>query len=61
MLSVITSLFLPPGVTAGIFGMNLAGLPFIDSPSGFLVAMLLIAASPALVYLALWLSGALRP
>ncbi len=49
MLSVITSLFLPPSVIAGIFGMNLAGLPFTESPSGFVLAMLPIAASPALV------------
>ena len=59
-LSVITALFLPPSVVAGIFGMNLAGLPLTGSSSGFLVAMLLIAASPLLVYLALWLAGALR-
>ena len=60
ILSVITALFLPPSVVAGIFGMNLVGLPLTENPSGFLVVMLLIAASPFLVYLVLWLSGALR-
>ncbi len=55
ILSVITALFLPPSVIAGIFGMNLGGLPLTESPSGFLVGMLLIAASPVLVYLVLWL------
>ncbi len=60
ILSVITALFLPPSVVAGIFGMNLVGLPLTENPSGFLVVMLLIAASPFLVYLVLWLFGALR-
>ena len=55
ILSVITALFLPPSVIAGIFGMNLGGLPLTGSPSGFLVGMLLIAASPVPVYLVLWL------
>ncbi len=60
ILSVITALFLPPSVIAGIFGMNLGGLPFTENPSGFVIGMLLIAASPVLVYLVLWLLGALR-
>jgi hypothetical protein len=40
--------------------MNLVSLPLTENPSGFPVAMLLIAASPFPVYLVLWLSGALR-
>jgi hypothetical protein len=40
--------------------MNLVGRPLTENPSGFLVAMRLIAASPLLVNLVLWLCGALR-
>jgi magnesium transporter/zinc transporter len=60
VLSIIAALFLPPSVVAGIFGMNVGGLPMLESRFGFVVAMLLIVASPALVYLALWASGMLR-
>jgi zinc transporter len=60
VLSVIASLFLPPSVVAGIFGMNVGGLPMLESRFGFVVAMLLIVALPVLVYLALWASGVLR-
>jgi zinc transporter len=60
VLSIIAALFLPPSVVAGIFGMNVGGLPMLESRFGFVVAMLLIVASPVLVYLALWASGMLR-
>jgi Mg2+ and Co2+ transporter CorA len=40
--------------------MNVGGLPMLESRFGFVVAMLLIVASPVLVYLALWASGMLR-
>jgi zinc transporter len=60
VLSVIAALLLPPSVVAGIFGMNVGGLPMLDSPYGFVTTLLLIAASPFLVYVALRLSGVLR-
>ncbi len=40
--------------------MNVGGLPMLESSFGFVIAMLLIVASPVLVYLAFWISGILR-
>ncbi|MGE3877025.1 MAG: CorA family divalent cation transporter [Parvibaculaceae bacterium] len=34
-LSVLTALFLPPALVAGLFGMNLDGLPWAGAPHGF--------------------------
>jgi len=47
VLTVLTAVFLPLNLIAGIFGMNFEFLPFVDMPNGFwgaMVAMLLIAA-----------------
>lgn len=54
ILSAITSAFLPPSLVAGLFGMNLAWLPFAHGPHGFPVVMALAAGSSALVWLLLW-------
>jgi zinc transporter len=37
-LSALTALFLPPALVAGLFGMNLEGMPWAGSPWGFLLA-----------------------
>jgi len=51
VLSVLTALLLPPSLVAGIFGMNVEGLPFAGNPLGFIGALgLTIVAS----VLALW-------
>ncbi len=39
LLAVLTALFLPPTLIAGLFGMNLDGAPFIGSPHGFWIAV----------------------
>jgi zinc transporter len=52
-LSILTSVFLPPTLVVGIFGMNTKGLPLTDSDDGFLWAMGLCLASAAAVYLLL--------
>jgi zinc transporter len=49
-LSILTSLFLPPTLMVGIFGMNVQGLPLTDDPEGFLWVMLLCLLSSAAVY-----------
>jgi zinc transporter len=49
-LSILTSLFLPPTLVVGIFGMNTGGLPFVDNSEGFLWAILLCVVSSAAVY-----------
>lgn len=43
LLSVITALLMPPTLISGIFGMNVAGLPFLEHGSGFIAAMGLMA------------------
>jgi zinc transporter len=50
VLSILTTLLLPPTLIAGIFGMNTKGLPFADDESGFLWAMVLIVVSSIAVY-----------
>src|SRR5262245_2023952 len=49
-LSILTSLFLPPTLVVGIFGMNAGGLPLTANNNGFLWAMLLCLVSSAAVY-----------
>lgn len=45
MLSIATTTLLPITLITGIFGMNVRGLPFAESPHGFYVVMLGIAAT----------------
>lgn len=54
ILSALTSAFLPPSLVAGLFGMNVNWLPFAQGEHGFLVIVILAAASSALVWLLLW-------
>jgi zinc transporter len=49
-LSILTSLFLPPTLVVGIFGMNTNGLPLTETGNGFLWAMLLCGVASAAVY-----------
>jgi zinc transporter len=44
----------------GLFGMNVKGLPFVDTETGFLWALLLILFSSALAYLVMKRIGILR-
>lgn len=39
ILSILTALFLPPTLIAGLFGMNLEGMPFAGSAFGFWLAV----------------------
>jgi zinc transporter len=45
VLSIATTTLLPITLITGIFGMNVRGLPFADSPYGFWVVMLGIVAT----------------
>lgn len=45
VLSIATTTLLPITLITGIFGMNVRGLPFAESPHGFYVVMLGIAAT----------------
>jgi zinc transporter len=51
LLSILTSLLLPPTLITGIFGMNTKGLPLTDVESGFFWAALLMASSVGAAYL----------
>ncbi|MEO8151743.1 MAG: transporter [Rhizobacter sp.] len=42
-LTVVTVLALPINIMTGFFGMNVGGIPFSDSPHGFLVMVVVVA------------------
>jgi len=50
VLAIVATIFLPPTLVAGIFGMNVAGLPLTKDGYGFLWSMGLIIGASALVY-----------
>lgn len=50
-LSALTAAFLPPALVAGLFGMNLEGIPFTGEPWGFWAAAGLCALSSGAVIL----------
>lgn len=49
VLSILTILFLPPTFIAGLFGMNLRGMLFAESDTGFLAGVVLSVASAVAV------------
>jgi zinc transporter len=49
ILTMISAIFLPATLIAGIWGMNVGGIPFGDNPNGFYVVGGLNAAAVALV------------
>jgi len=50
-LSALTAAFLPPALVAGLFGMNVEGIPFTGEPWGFWAAAALCALSSGAVIL----------
>ena len=46
ILSVVAAIFLPLGLISGMFGINVGGMPWTDSPNGFWIvtAMVIIVA-----------------
>ena len=59
-LTILTTLFLPPTLVTGVFGMNTKGLPFTDNDDAFLWAVALMLGSVAAVYLVMRLAGMFR-
>ena len=59
-LTVITTVFLPPTLVTGFFGMNTKNLLFGEDPDGTLWASCFIVASAALVILLMKRVGALK-
>jgi len=51
ILTIVTTILLPPAFVTGFFGMNTKGLPFGDSDYGTLYAAILCGAAAVFVYL----------
>jgi zinc transporter len=49
-LSIVTALFLPATLVTGVFGMNVKGLPLLDTSGGFIWAVALMVGSVVGVY-----------
>ena len=60
LLAVLTAVFLPPTLIAGLFGMNLAGAPFSSSSVGFWLSVGVTALSSAATLLGLKWAGVFR-
>ena len=60
LLTIVTTVFLPATLVAGIFGVNVGGLPLASDSSGFLWVMAITIGSSALVYWLLKRSGLLK-
>ncbi len=60
VLAIVTTVFMPASLIAGIFGMNVGGLPLVQDTSGFLWSMAIIAGASAFVLWLLKRSGILR-
>jgi len=57
VLSIVATVFLPATLVAGVFGMNVKGLPFTQNEYGFAFSVLLIFGISALVFWLLRRSG----
>ena len=60
LLAVLTAVFLPPTLIAGLFGMNLAGAPVLASPLGFWIATGVTVLSSVATLLGLKWAGVFR-
>ena len=52
VLAIVTTVFLPASLIAGIFGMNVGGVPLTQDPHGFFWSMVILVGASAIV---LWL------
>jgi zinc transporter len=60
VLSILTTLLLPPTLVTGIFGMNVKGLPFTENETGFLWTMGILVVSSIAVYLVMRQIGVIK-
>lgn len=51
IVSVVAALFLPPTLIASVYGMNFAGMPELDQPWGYPLALGLMLGSAVVTYL----------
>jgi magnesium transporter len=54
VLTVITMLFMPAALIAGIFGMNFKSMPWLASPDGFTLALVLMGGVAAVLGAVFW-------
>ena len=54
ILTVITTLFMPAALIAGIFGMNFRSMPLLDDKEGFLIALSMMGAIAAVMGAIFW-------
>ena len=59
-LSVVTALFLPATLVTGVFGMNVKGLPLLETSGGFIWAIALMVGSVLGVYALLRFVGVFK-
>ncbi|TIU43333.1 MAG: magnesium transporter CorA, partial [Mesorhizobium sp.] len=50
ILSVMTAVLLPMTIISGLFGMNVGGLPLVDTPHGFWVVTAISVVIAGIVY-----------
>ncbi len=60
VLAVVTTVFMPASLIAGIFGMNVGGLPLVQNADGFLWSMAILAGASVVVLWLLKRSGILK-
>jgi zinc transporter len=60
VLAIVATVFLPATLIAGIFGMNVKGLPLTGNSDGFLWSMVILIGASGLVYWLLKRSGILE-
>jgi zinc transporter len=61
ILSILTAVLLPPTLVAGVFGMNIRGLPLTSGDTGFLWVMGLMLGSGLAAYWVIRAIGVLKP
>ena len=59
VLSIVSTIFLPASLIAGIFGMNVKGLPLTQNSNGFFWSMTILIGAAALIFWLLKRSGIL--
>jgi len=53
-LTVVTTIFMPAALIAGIFGMNFHEMPWLNSPSGFVYALGLMGLIASIMLILFW-------
>ncbi len=61
VLTILSTLLLPPTLITGVFGMNVGGLPFSEGPSGFIQAILICFVAAFFGWAFMWSVRNLRP